>query len=37
MSKKVWRKPEVKTMRAGDAESGTRAGNKDGPPTARRS
>lgn len=33
MAKKVWRKPEVKQIAAGSAESSTVSGN-DGAPTA---
>jgi len=33
VSKKVWRKPEVKVIAAGSAESSTSAGT-DGAPTA---
>jgi hypothetical protein len=35
LTKKQWRKPTIKTLRAGDAENGTRSGLKDGPPGAR--
>jgi hypothetical protein len=31
MTKKVWRKPEVKTMSAGAAESGPANARQDGP------
>ncbi len=29
MAKKIWRKPEIKTMRAGEAENGTLNNRKD--------